>query len=921
MGNPTISGTASVALPFSIVAGGSYTLATGQSQAVTVRYAPTATGTHVGYVSFSGGGGATRQVTGSAFNDPLPTTGTIAGRVTRSDTHAALNGVAITAVGPGSWFDGSAGAMSGVRAGQAGSFSISGLPPFAHYHVLATSSGQQFDFAELTEVSVLAGQTTTLNIELVPVPSPSQPPTLTAQETPVVLVRGRGTDKDWAAGESDYWAEFRSALVGQGFQQVWDCNQPDNDDASDKNPKFPVYSGQGHVINGEKSIQENGWSLQYYVRQKAEQFNREKGDYPPVINIVAHSMGGLITRSAMLDGSFSLVSSAGEWVRIKVNKVVMLGTPNAGASLADAAILNGVPLWPWQWESTRDLKTSNIRVQFNPSHPWPSEVMLFLLGGGGGGQSSDSSYQRGNWYIVNNSVSDAEWANDGAVSWPSVQGISYEKSKSGALLVEKHTFNGRPAASPQFEGSLDHTQIHQESAVATWVIGALKGTLASGLTKLSNGPVTRSNAPQLPDAGTNSLLMQQIEQLSSTLLPGLANEVAVVSDASTKLQFVLFAGATNVVFRLKDPGETVIDSTTPASNTNVQYSTSVGTSNTLMVTYTINNPAAGVWKMVVDGTSVTTTPAVYSLMVFGDSEVALIPQTGALFNQGQDVGVNCALADLGTDPAAPVKNAAMTALVQLPDGTTTSFTLLDDGLHSDGGTDDGVYGAVLANVQQAGDYLISYRATATDTQSRPLQRVARGTLSVSSGSGALWGDPVYETIDTNADGLGDFLQVKCWVNPIVAGNAILSGELVNADGTQRFAKSSQFSSDGSGPIMVTLMFDMAEIRAAAGEGKFHIENLRLFEVKSAGAAWLDTYHGSSEVQIGSAKITLGFDGSNLHLSWPVNCLGWELQTQIDSLGLGLGTNWSPVPGSTNNMQMSFPIDPASPGRFYRLHFQ
>jgi hypothetical protein len=122
-------------------------------------------------------------------------------------------------------------------------------------------------------------------------------------------------------------------------------------------------------------------------------------------------------------------------------------------------------------------------------------------------------------------------------------------------------------------------------------------------------------------------------------------------------------------------------------------------------------------------------------------------------------------------------------------------------------------------------------------------------------------------------------------------------------------------------MIVTLMFDLAEIRAAAGPGKFHMENLRLFELKNTGAVWLDTYYGSSEVQLGPAKITLEFDGTYLHLSWPVDCLGWELQTQTNSLGVGLGTNWFPVPGSTSNTQMSIPIDRVGTGRFYRLHYQ
>jgi sugar lactone lactonase YvrE len=67
------------------------------------------------------------------------------------------------------------------------------------------------------------------------------------------------------------------------------------------------------------------------------------------------------------------------------------------------------------------------------------------------------------------------------------------------------------------------------------------------------------------------------------------------------------------------------------------------------------------------------------------------------------------------------------------------------------------------------------------------------------------------------------------------------------------------------------------------------------------------------------RITAESDGTRLHLSWPAVCLGWELQAQTDLTGAGLGTNWLPVAGSTTNTQMSIPIDPTSPGVFYRLH--
>jgi subtilisin family serine protease len=66
VGSGTLSGSASVSSPFSIVSGGSYDIAAGDSHTVTVRFSPTAAGPSGNFtVSFTGGGGANRTVRGT----------------------------------------------------------------------------------------------------------------------------------------------------------------------------------------------------------------------------------------------------------------------------------------------------------------------------------------------------------------------------------------------------------------------------------------------------------------------------------------------------------------------------------------------------------------------------------------------------------------------------------------------------------------------------------------------------------------------------------------------------------------------------------------------------------------------------------------------------------------------------------------
>ena len=56
----------------------------------------------------------------------------------------------------------------------------------------------------------------------------------------------------------------------------------------------------------------------------------------------------------------------------------------------------------------------------------------------------------------------------------------------------------------------------------------------------------------------------------------------------------------------------------------------------------------------------------------------------------------------------------------------------------------------------------------------------------------------------------------------------------------------------------------------------------------------------------------------IKLGWPTDHTGWRLQVQTNDLNAGLGTNWFDVAGSTATNQMSFPINPAAGGVFYRL---
>jgi autotransporter-associated beta strand protein len=66
------------------------------------------------------------------------------------------------------------------------------------------------------------------------------------------------------------------------------------------------------------------------------------------------------------------------------------------------------------------------------------------------------------------------------------------------------------------------------------------------------------------------------------------------------------------------------------------------------------------------------------------------------------------------------------------------------------------------------------------------------------------------------------------------------------------------------------------------------------------------------------NIVVSVNGGNLTLSWPADHTGWYLQSQTNTLGKGIGTNWVTMPGSSTVNSVTIPINRANPAIFYRM---
>jgi hypothetical protein len=74
----------------------------------------------------------------------------------------------------------------------------------------------------------------------------------------------------------------------------------------------------------------------------------------------------------------------------------------------------------------------------------------------------------------------------------------------------------------------------------------------------------------------------------------------------------------------------------------------------------------------------------------------------------------------------------------------------------------------------------------------------------------------------------------------------------------------------------------------------------------------------SEVNINSPIITNSYSGGNLTLSWSSDYIGWNLESQTNTLNAGLAANWEVVANSSTTNKVVIPINRSLGAVFFRL---
>jgi len=189
-GTGTLTGSAGVSAPFSIVSGGSYSLGAGQSQTVTIGYSPVAAGTNSQTVTFTGASGGSGAVTGTAVAIP------VVSAITQSGADVDMNAAGLQIyAGSVVQYSGSASDPNGLPLTWQWSYSLNGGPktvvqsgagsvPSVSFNYTASTAGNTYVWMLVASNGIsTAVSTLTIGVEAPPPATAS----LTFQATNAVI--------------------------------------------------------------------------------------------------------------------------------------------------------------------------------------------------------------------------------------------------------------------------------------------------------------------------------------------------------------------------------------------------------------------------------------------------------------------------------------------------------------------------------------------------------------------------------------------------------------------------------------------------------------------------------------------------------------------------------------------------------------
>jgi pimeloyl-ACP methyl ester carboxylesterase len=634
-----------------------------------------------------------------------------------------------------------------------------------------------------------------------------------------------------------------------GYTPLYNSYNKDNDQP--EGPPNP-YADLFVVDNLDTSlyVSSNAEKMIIYMNTEV----RPRLSYEVVVDLIGHSMGGLISR-AYIGEVYKLYrlpySRGGRETavllafgkNVGVERIVTLGTPHSGSPVADMWLRSLTSSWAQEFvrrlldlpkdapvvPAVYDLSMEGACNKINPNYPVRDDIEYLLFAG----KLSfiTQVFVNAFWNALSALLKDLEGfglemvisSNDGVVPRWSAYWLF-----NCALTNEKRrlTHNVKEIF-PEINMGIDpraHFNLINETTTRQWMSEYIKQVKGQGkFTKMM--PVRQQREEiKIPES---SPLWQEIIKQGEIL------EHPVYLDERSDATFLVNCLVGQLSLELQSPtGETITSNQAQQGSDIEFYEIPTILGNVKM--FIIKNASQGRWVMRVRGESEIPPDGTLALMwaVFYSPLKLSVEIPKAIYSVGERAVLKAQLTKAGQ----PVTGATVTAEVIQPDGQLVTVNLLDDGEHQDGIAGDGVYGAVLTNLTEPGTYpfIVTAKGQTRQEEGTNFERSAMGSFKVASPAARLTGQYNDEGVDEDNDGLFEYLRVDLQVQVQQAGSFTLSGALADGSGRIITQASVSFEATSSGIVTVSLPFDGESIGNWGYSGRFQLRDIKLLHQTDRG---------------------------------------------------------------------------------------
>lgn len=452
---------------------------------------------------------------------------------------------------------------------------------------------------------------------------------------------------------------------------------------------------------------------------------------PGPIAVVAHSMGGLITRDYIRRQIL-----AGRPNRVA--QLVTLGSPHHGSDLVARILSWGPAARPLVRSFTTECLSSPYSlpalVDMLPGAAYVNTLnyganagLYDVRGSHGWSTHQPESALPGDVYI-------ASIGGTGSychpvvrrLFWPS--GTAYQPNDctvatGAAVLTNENVFR---AADPALglEKPAAHTDdLTTPCGEAYYSFVTLAKRVATILRTSPAGPPLAAGAgpTTLAPANVSATVedsLQMVPVLTDSIEAGIVHDWTITLPATSLAHFTLLSTDAHVV--LIDPNATTITVADTSAAAGIAFYTS---SRPGFEGFEITAPQPGTWTLRADASAAAAAQRVVGIVEYAAASAVQLSILSTPVHPGDDLQIRAQV----TSGDTLTTDVAWTCSILQPDQSTASLQLYDDGAHGDSLANDGIYGNGISPSVGAGQYV--FTATATAGNVGPLAAVAYGELA------------------------------------------------------------------------------------------------------------------------------------------------------------------------------------------------